>query len=303
MPHPATPRITEPDGMLPSGQLWLPAAGLSACVRATVVRNTVGHVLTDAQRFNHFPAAPLCSLSWWFEGCSHNVLLTDDNRHAPLSAPRQPMPGRWVLGGPHTQPTCSWCPGPVHAMMVLLMPDAFHQLTGLEPEALTNRIVDAEAVLPPDWLPMLHDVQAAPDDATRLARLEAFLAPRWAACRHPLPLQAHRYADWATHLAQRAAVSGPGRSLRQWERRVKRWAGLPMRELQVLARSEQAFFQAADAHVQGDAVRWAEVAADTGYADQAHLCRVSRRITGFSPEALRRGMAEDEAFWPYRLWL
>ena len=38
--------------MLPSGQLWLPAAGLSACVRATVVRNTVGHVLTDAQRFN-----------------------------------------------------------------------------------------------------------------------------------------------------------------------------------------------------------------------------------------------------------
>ena len=127
-------------------------------------------------RFNHFPAAPLCSLSWWFEGCSHNVLLTDDNRHAPLSAPRQPMPGRWVLGGPHTQPTCSWCPGPVHAMMVLLMPDAVHQLTGLAPEALTNRFVDAEAVLPPDWLPMLHDVQAAPDDATGLARLEAFLA-------------------------------------------------------------------------------------------------------------------------------
>ena len=127
-------------------------------------------------RFNHFPAAPLCSLSWWFEGCSHNVLLTDDNRHAPLSAPRQPMPGRWVLSGPHTQPTCSWCPGPVHAMMVLLMPDAVHQLTGLAPEALTNRFVDAEAMLPPDSLPMLHDVQAAPDDATGLARLEAFLA-------------------------------------------------------------------------------------------------------------------------------
>lgn len=76
---------------------------------------------------------------------------------------------------------------PVHGMMVLLMPDSFHQLTGLAPEALTNRIVDAEAVLPPDWLPMLHDVQAAPDDATSLAPLDAFLATagRPAATRCP----------------------------------------------------------------------------------------------------------------------
>lgn len=71
----------------------------------------------------------------------------------------------------------------------------------------------------------------------------------------------------------------------------------------MLARSEQAYFQAADAHVKGDFVRWAKVAADTGYADQAHLCRVSRSVNGFSPEALRRGMAEEERFWPYRLWL
>ena len=46
----------------------------------------------------------------------------------------------------------------------------------------------------------------------------------------------------------------------------------------------------------------ADIAADEGYADQSHLCRVSRRITGFSPEALRVRIAEDEAFWAYRLW-
>lgn len=53
----------------------------------------MGRALTDAQRFNHFPAVPLRSLSWWSEGCSYNVLLTDDNHHASLLAPRQPMPG------------------------------------------------------------------------------------------------------------------------------------------------------------------------------------------------------------------
>lgn len=37
------------------------------------------------------------------------------------------------------------------------------------------------------------------------------------------------YADWGAHLAQRTAVSGPRRSLHQFERRVKRWAGLPLR--------------------------------------------------------------------------
>ena len=39
------------------------------------------------------------------------------------------------------------------------------------------------------------------------------------------------------------------------------------------------------------ATRWADVAADTGYADQAHLCRVTRRIIGCSPKALRQSMA------------
>ena len=49
--------------------------------------------------------------------------------------------------------------------MVLLLPDALHQLTGLEPETLTNRFVDAQAVLPPDWHPMLAAVQSQPDSA------------------------------------------------------------------------------------------------------------------------------------------
>jgi AraC-like DNA-binding protein len=49
-------------------------------------------------------------------------------------------------------------------------------------------------------------------------------------------------------------------------------------------------------------VNWAELAADTDYADQSHLCRETRRMTGFSPDDLRRRIGSEEAFWAYRLW-
>lgn len=289
--------------LIPSGTLWLPRASLSACLRGAMVRSTLGHSLTDPQRINHFPASPLCSLSWWFAGSSVTLTSTRPGQMAVASDSQRPLPGRWVLGGPQTRPTSSWCLGPVHGMMVMFMSDALHAMTGLEPAELTDRFVDASTVLPPDWLAMCQQVQDTPGDAHRLALLEDFLEPRWQACRPELPLQAQRYGDWVTHLAQRAAVSGPGRSLRQLERRVKRWAGLPLRELRGMARSEQAFFDAVAAKAETGNIRWADVAADNGYADQSHMCRVTRRITGFSPEALREGIEREEAFWAYRIWM
>lgn len=38
------------------------------------------------------------------------------------------------------------------------------------------------------------------------------------------------------------------------------------------------------------------------YANQSHLCRETRRLTGFSPDELRRRIHGDEGFWLYRLW-
>ncbi|QDL53241.1 hypothetical protein [Rhodoferax aquaticus] len=44
-------------------------------------------------------------------------------------------------------------------------------------------------------------------------------------------------------------------------------------------------------------------AADTAYSDQSHLIRTTRRITGFTPEALGKGIQHHESFWAYRLWM
>lgn len=301
---PSTNTIAFDPALWPSGTLWQPRASLSACVRASMVRNTLGAEHTDAQRVNHFPASSLCSLSWWFSGSSQ--CLTNPPALAAEGdlGEHLPMPGRWVLSGPQTRPVSSWCPGPVHSMMVLMMPDALHALTGLQVGDLIDRFVDASAALPPDWLPMFQQVQDAPDDALRLQVLEDFLEPRWQQCRPSQPLVKQRYSDWAAHLALRAAVSAPGRSLRQVERRIKQWSGLPLRELRVMGRSEEAFFATAALATQSmDKLDWAQIAVDTGYSDQSHLIRTTRRITGFTPEALGKGIQLQESFWAYRLWM
>lgn len=292
-----------PEGLIPSGQLWLPHASLSACLRATIVRSTLGHALSDAERINRFPATPLCSLSWWFTGRSERLVPGRPDTMPGLDSPREPYAGRWVLAGPQTRPSTSWCPEPTHAMMVMFMPDALHLLTGLAPEDLTDRTVDAATLLPRDWLAMCEAVQHQPDDAARMECLEQFLLPRWQACRPGAATVSQRYGDWAAHLAQRAALSAPGRSLRQLERRIKRWAGLPLRELRGFGRAEQAFFDTIAADAAASPVRWAEVAAGAGFSDQSHLCRVTRRITGYAPQALYEGIRRDEAFWAYRIWV
>lgn len=304
MASPSTNTIAFDPTLWPSGTLWQARASLSACVRASMVRNTLGAEHTDAQRVNHFPASPMCSLSWWFSGSSQCLTSPPAVAAEGVFGETMPMPGRWVLCGPQTRPVSTWCPGPVHSMMVLVMPDALHALTGLQVPDLIDRFFDARTILPPDWLPMLQQVQDAPDDAQRLQVLEEFLEPRWQQCRPSQPLVQQRYSDWVAHLALRAAVSAPGRSLRQLERRIKQWSGLPLRELRVMGRSEEAFLTTAALATQTTGkLDWAQIAVDTGYSDQSHLIRTTRRITGFTPDALGKGIQQQESFWAYRLWM
>jgi AraC-like DNA-binding protein len=160
---------------------------------------------------------------------------------------------------------------------------------------------DVSDVLPAPWLAMCSAVAAEQSDDARLARIEAFFDPLWQAARPGLPLGVHRYGDWAQGLALRAATSRSGRSLRQVERRIRQWAGQPLRELRGIGRAERAFFEVM-AIEELQKPMWSAFAAAEGYSDQSHLCRESRRVTGFSPEQLRQRIANDEGFWAYRIW-
>jgi len=277
-----------------STRLWLPPLALAGCVRGVMMRDTRGRALSAVERENYFPATPLVQLFWWAEGSSEWLATPGfsvpppDRRHAPA-----------MFGGPFTLPTHTRSMGDVWAFKLLLLPDAFTALTGIALDRHVNRVVDVHELLPPDWCDWAGRMSAAADDAARLHLLEAFLVPRWQALGTQQP--GHRYAAWTEALAVRAATSAAGRSLRQLERRIKAWAGLPMRELRAVSRAESAFYAVAVAEV-GAGVNWADIAADNDYADQSHLCRETRRLTGFSPEDLRRRIQVEEAFWAYRLW-
>jgi AraC-like DNA-binding protein len=290
---------TSPTGFATINRRWLPRTSLTTCMRAAMSRSTLGVSLSDEQRFNHFPASPLCGITWWFEGVSE--FLARGTR-ATLSAPRTVLRSRIVFSGPHTGPTITWNPAPVHGLMLLLMPDALHRLTGLDIAAWVDRMADIRDVLPDDWITMCERVLILPDDDARVDALQDFLAPLWQRARPASPFQVHRYADWAQALALRAATSGAGRSLRQVERRVKQWAGLPLRELRGVSRAERAFFDSVAAAGEGERPRWSMVAQTSGYSDQSHLCREVRRITGFTPDELYRRVEADESFWSYRVW-
>lgn len=286
-------RVAGLDG--PGTRLWLPPMALAGCVRGVMLRDTRGRGLAAPQRENYFPATPLVALSWWLDGRS-DWLATPGfcapppgRRHAPV-----------MVSGPFTLPTHTRNPGEVRAFKLLMLADAFTALTGVAVGRLVNQVVDARELLPPDWQAWAQGMSAAVDDGTRLAMLERFLLPRWQALAADRP--GHRYAAWTEALAVRAATSAAGRSLRQLERRIKAWAGLPLRELRAVSRAERAFYAVAAAEQQ-PGFNWADIAAATDYADQSHLCRETRRLTGFSPEGLRQRMKAEEAFWAYRLWM
>ncbi len=283
-----------------TNRLWLPRTALSSCMRGVMSRNTVGIELTDAQRFNYFPASPLCVINWWFQGSSE-LLPSGAPTRLDSSIPRTPLSGV-MFSGPQTQPCVSWCPGPVHGMMLIFMPDALHQLTGIDVTQTVNRFIDVRGLFPTPWVDLCNAVAAAADDDQRVTLIQDFLEPQWNAARPKQPMQAHRVQDWAHALALRAATSGAGRSLRQVERRIKQWAGQPLRELRGMGRAETAFFEGVAAAEQGQRPNWAAVAESSGYADQSHLCRETRRVTGFAPQELYWRIAQDEGFWSYRLW-
>lgn len=288
--------------------IWLPSAALAGAVRLALVRDTRGRTLDEVERLNVYPACPMCSLSVWLDG--HCVETEFGHAAAAFAEPAgratwsppstsRRLP-RIAFCGPMTQPSASWAPGAVHGLMFMISTDAVVALTGLDPLVLRNQLMPPEAVLPADWAPLWAALADARDAGGCGRALEGFLGPRWSSLRPATGTSGH-YRDWAESLALRAAVSGPGRSLRQVERRIRRWAGLPMRELRGLGRAEQAYFAGLAAYEAGD-LQLARLAHDHGYADQSHLSRETRRITGFAPRELSALIPTQEAFWAYRVW-
>lgn len=275
-------------------RLYLPAPAVGQYLAMAVERDTRGLVLTAAERFNYYPASPFPTLSWVWQG--ELQMVEDVGESQPQMGAA--LPGM-LFSGPYSRPSASWSAGPVHALMVGLYPEFVTQLLGIQLETYFDRVIPLEQlreVMPAWFWQLCQQVGQQPEQA--FACLQQQLQQQLNADQARLPPRT--LSGWLRAMLLRASFSQAGSSLRQWQRHIKQLTGQSQRDLQLYEKTEQAFSQFARQATPAG-TEWAMLAADSGFADQSHLGREVRRITGFSPKRLQQMMAEDESFWFYRL--
>lgn len=278
----------------PQALLHIPTGDVAACIFGGIERDTRDATLTDAQRFNYYPASPMAAISWTFAGTFHLV-----EERGPTSRPTlSPELPRLLFAGPQRRPSASWSAGPVHALMVGFYPEALGRLLGVRIESYVDKVLPLDAVAPATVVEACEAVFAEEGGVAPFARVEALFAGLWKDRRDGRV--APTMNDWLRSLTTRAAHSTAGRGLRQFQRRVKNWTGQSHRDLQLYTRVEDAFIRRAG-NRRGAALDFAALALDAGFADQSHMGREIRRVTGLSPARLEELIASDESFWYYRL--
>ncbi|MEY9993355.1 AraC-like DNA-binding protein [Streptomyces sp. V4I8] len=148
----------------------------------------------------------------------------------------------------------------------------------------TGRALPAEEVFPQATGDTAHAIVTPADDRARVAALDAFL--------HALPRTPDPQADLAMDLVQRVRADrtvrrvgdfarAEGLSVRALQRLFSTYVGVSPKWVILRYRIHEALNHA-DTHTDID---WATLAADLGYADQAHLVRDFTATVGVPPTA------------------
>jgi len=294
------PRVTGNPGSVPHDCLVPAPPALQGVLAALIVRDTSMVELTSEQRLSHFPASPLVALSWYH---GLDAGLVRDTADGPVW---QPFGARIVLSGSQSQPITCWAPTTGRGYMACFPADVAQALFGIELGTIHDRFVPARDVLDASWTPLLDALLLAPDDAATRAVLEHGLSVRWRAINgdaSPLASVRQLGRHWVERLALKAHAWQRDVSARHVERKIKSYSGRSLREWQALVRTESLFFAARDRYDAGTPFNWAELALEEGFADQAHMSRAARQITGFPPGEFAQRFTSDESFWIYRLWV
>ncbi len=281
-------------------ELSLAPPGLREAIAAVIFRDTQGVTLTDAQRLNHFPASELMCISW----CQGTELGTIER--GPDGPQWSPFAEAVWVSGSQFHPTVSWAPGEGRAGMICFTADNARRLFGIDPASVHDRFVPATLAMGPPWAPLFNALLTAPDMASVLQALTAHVLPHWQSLKDPAqkthPLR-ELGRQWVEQLAWQAHEWRRTHSPRQVERRVQNYSGRSLRAWKGLVRTEGLFFAARERHEAGHPLDWAALAHDEGFADQSHMVRSARRITGFTPTEFAQRFEHDESFWMYRLWM
>src|SRR5437868_2589375 len=147
--------------------MW-PRPAVADCIFCMIVRDTRGVTLDHDQRFNFFPASPVCSVTSVIAGDWH-LIDRPEQMDDPGSGAK--LPGL-SFAGAQLRPPVSWNPGEICAITIAFYPDALSAMTGLDLSPFTGRIVPAE-VLPK---PILEPCRAGFDAVLREGTVPGFSA-------------------------------------------------------------------------------------------------------------------------------
>jgi AraC-like DNA-binding protein len=226
-----------------------------------------------------------------------NMIVTLDE---PLVIARHPDPRQpasthdFLLGGLHTAPALITHAGRQSGIQLGLTPLGARALLGMPAAELASIDVEAADVLGRLAGEIRERVLAAPDWPGRFAVLEDYLAGRLRAAqaaRSPVPRPEVSYA-WDRLRQSGGAVSvgdlaaETGWSTRHLGEQFRAETGLSPKAGARVVRFDRARRRLLRSPAGGDRVVLADLAAECGYYDQAHLARDFRDLAGCPPSVL-----------------
>jgi AraC-like DNA-binding protein len=172
---------------------------------------------------------------------------------------------------------------------VWLAPLGAYTLLGLPIDRIAGQTVDLVDLLGPEAHRLADQVRDAPSWHARFTLIDQFLLRRREQGPRPAPEVA-----WAWHRLVETAGAAPiggiarevGWSHRHLIARFRREIGLAPKAAARLVRFDGVWRyvdERASSPASGRSWSWSRVAAEAGYADQAHLIRDFRRFTGTTP--------------------
>jgi|APCry1669189241_1035207.scaffolds.fasta_scaffold30064_2 AraC-like DNA-binding protein len=272
----------------PTTTLWQPKSRWSSSVYAYLSRSTLNCGLSGKELENRFPATSFISVHWFYVG-SVELPAADEN------TPARELPRRMVIG--KQGPLVTRNRGDILYFGISMYPDAFAAAFGIAAKDLEGRFVDASEVMPAHGMALFDAIDLATSDEERMALFEDFL-------------QTHagdfRVSLWtaAIRAGTRISVSLMSRLLklgqRQTIRATRNALGVGVSDLRKFARGEAAFNELNASLEASRSISLADIAAHAGYADQAHLSRECKAVTGQTPGTFLRELEEEESAWIYR---
>jgi AraC-like DNA-binding protein len=178
--------------------------------------------------------------------------------------------------------------GTLSSFTIHFTPTGLHALLGVPMSELTDAGIDAGGLFGARAIAELHDrLNDAPDLAVRAALTDTFLLERAGQAPRCNPV-----IERALALLQRDATIQPGSvsladviSPRHFRRLFEQQVGMPPKRYARVVRLEAALVARRAAPER----RWADIAQDCGWFDQAHMDKDFRALAGAAPSAFPIG--------------